>query len=83
MHSLTYLFTVNYKPSCSTEMGIANLLTTPSISFSPHRFHEFPFCSRNSLCPWYRGDYVGLRIEANWNCREAVDYDDYDEHYVH
>lgn len=64
-------------------MGIANMGTTIRISFSPHRFYEFPFCSPNSFCTWYRGDYVGWRIEANRDCREAVDYDDYDEHYVH
>ncbi|HEV2102744.1 MAG TPA: hypothetical protein VGR58_08190 [Candidatus Acidoferrum sp.] len=64
-------------------MGISKLPAFPSISLSPHRFNEFPFCSRNSLRPWYGGDYVGWRIEASWGCREAVDYDDYDEHYVH
>jgi hypothetical protein len=28
-------------------------------------------------------DYVGWRIEANRECREAVDYDDYGQYYVH
>jgi len=50
----------------------------PPISFSPHGFHEIPFCATNSCGSCYLGEYVGWCIEANRDCREAVDYDDYD-----
>jgi len=48
------------------------------ISFSQHASHEFLFCSPNCCGSWYLGEYVGWRIEANRDCREAVGYDDYD-----
>jgi hypothetical protein len=72
------LFTCTYGNSLVPEREWGDRFLTLTISFSPHDLHEIPFCVPNCCGSCYLEEYVGWRIEANWDYREAVDYDDYD-----